>query len=292
VLALAAGGAGAACSSSSAPVAGDAGSTGDDASGDDGPPACLATSTCAQMPTGMQECVTTVSATVVDPSGKPVPKLPVFVCGTNLCSVPQPTADDGTVTLSVCLPFASPAMKVFSDPQWGALAALLSGSGPSFAVGTVTVTPLPAMGAALGPGAMAKAGPVALSLDASATVKFDVEHTTADAQMFRSAEVPDGALPGSLAAQGIQAAWALAPLNTVIAPPASITVPNAKGWPAGTAVDFYLDGTDTAQPKPAAPWGQWGLLGTGAVSGDGMSITLTSQQGGLPEIAMVGVKMH
>jgi hypothetical protein len=223
----------------------------------------------------------------------PVPGLPVFVCGTNLCSLPHATAQDGTVTLSVCLPFASPALKVFSDPRWGAFAALLSGSGPSFAVGTVTLTALPAMGASLAPGAVAKAGPVALALDASASVKFDVEHTTPDAQMFRSAAVPDGALPGSLASQaGIAAAWALAPLNTVIAPPASITVPNPKGWPAGAAVDFYLDGTDTAQPVPAAPWGQWGLLGTGAVSSDAMAITLTAQQGGLPEIAMIGVKLH
>lgn len=103
--------------------------------------------------------------------------------------------------------------------------------------------------------------------------------------------VPPDGLPEPLKGQ-VTAAWALAPLNTTLVPAAQLELPNAPGWPAGAAVDVYLDGTDTTTPTPPAPWGTWGLLGTGAVSSDAASIVLTAAQGGLPEIAMVGVKLH
>jgi hypothetical protein len=232
-----------------------------------------------------------MSATVVDGGGAPVAGLPVFVCGTNLCSEPSKTAADGTVAVDVCLPFAAPALKVFSDPQWSPFASLLPGPGPSFALGTVTVVSLPAQGAPLASGSgVVSSNGVSLTLDGT-TVTFDVEHTTADAQAFRAVAVPPGSLPAALSGQ-VTAAWGLAPLNTTLVPAAELSLPNTPGWAAGAAVDVYLDGTDPAGPHPAAPWGQWGLLGTGSVTSDGASIVLTSAQGGLPEIAMVGVKPH
>jgi hypothetical protein len=263
---------------------------GTDAGGDE-PAACLASSACTQAPAAGQECITTVSATMVDATNTPVAGLPVFVCGTNLCSVPVPTAADGTAEIVVCLPFADPAFKVFSDPQWAPFAALLPGSGPSFSLGTITVTLLPQSGASLASGtSVVTSGGVSLSLTA-ATVTFDIEHQTADSQLFRAASVPPDGLPEALKGQ-VTAAWALAPLNTTLVPPAQLELPNVPGWPAGAAVDVYLNGTDTTTQTPPAPWGSWGLLGTGAVSSDAASIVLTTAQGGLPEIAMVGVKLH
>lgn len=232
-----------------------------------------------------------MDATMLDALGAPVVGLPVFVCGTNLCSEPVKTAADGTVGVAVCLPFAGPALKVFSDPAYVPFAALLTGAGPSFSVGTVTIVRLPGTGAPLATGSgTVSSGPVSLTLDGT-TVTFDVEHATPDAQMFRAAPVAASALPGSLAG-GVTAAWGLAPLNTTLVPPAQLTLPNDPKWPAGAAVDVYANGTDPAAIPPAPPWGSWGLLGTGAVTSDGGSIVLTSAQGGLPAIAMVGVKLH
>ncbi|MGH7297291.1 MAG: hypothetical protein ACRELB_20295 [Polyangiaceae bacterium] len=264
---------------------------GTDAGAGDEPPACLASSACGQAPLTGQECVTTMSATVVDGTGAPVQGLPVFLCGTNLCSEPSRTAADGTVEVAVCLPFAAPALKVFSDPQWAPFAALLPSGGPSFALGTVPVVALPAAGAALASGSgTVTSGGVSVTL-ASATVTFDVEHPTPDSQLFRVVAVPPAELPSTLQG-GVTAAWGLAPLNTKLVPAAQLALPNTPGWAAGAAVDVYIDGTDPSATPPPAPWGAWGLLGTGAVSSDGASIVLTPAQGGLPEIAMVGVKLH
>jgi hypothetical protein len=229
---------------------------------------------------------------MLDPSDKPVGGIPVFVCGTNLCTSPSKTAADGSVEVAACLPFASPALKVFSDPAWAPFAALLPGSGPSFTLGNVTLTPLPQQGGAplaSGSGTVTSGG-VALTLS-STTVTFDVEHQSPDSQLFRAAPVAQGALPSTLQGQ-VAAAWGLAPLNTKLKPAVQVQLPNAPAWAAGAAVDVYLNGTDTATATPPAPWGGWGLLGTGAVSADGSSIVLTPAQGGLPEIAMVGVKLH
>jgi hypothetical protein len=290
----------AACSSTTtstgAPADGGGGSdaaavdAGDDVAAE-GPASCTATSACAQTPTATQQCVTTVSTTLLDPTGAAAGGIPVFVCGTNLCSAPKKTAADGTVQLTLCLPLATPALKVFDDPAWGPFAAALQGAGPSFAVGSVTVTPLPSTGATMAAGtASATSGGVTLSL-AGTTVKFDVEHQSADSQMFRAATVNPATLPPPLGGQ-VTAAWALAPLNTKLTPAAQLQLPNPSGWAAGAAVDVYLNGTDTTTKTPFAPWGAWGLIGTGAVSTDGQSIVLTTAQGGLPEIAMVGVKLH
>jgi hypothetical protein len=263
---------------------------GTDSPGDE-PPACLAASACVQQPIAGQECVTTMHATMRDTLGSPVAELPVFVCGTNLCSEPVKTAADGTVDLAVCLPFAGPALKVFSDPAYVPFAALLTGAGPSFSVGGVTIVRLPGTGSPLASGSgTVSSGPVSLTLDAT-TVTFDVEHTTPDAQLFRAAPVAANQLPGSLAG-GVTSAWGLAPLNTTLVPPAQLTLSNDPKWPAGAAVDVYANGTDPATAASAPPWGAWGLLGTGAVTSDGASIVLTSAQGGLPVIAMVGAKLH
>lgn len=244
-----------------------------------------------QQPAAGQQCVTTVSATVDDQTGAPVAGLPVFVCGTNLCSDPVDTDGSGTVDIAVCLPFAAPAFKVFSDPAWSPFAAVLPPGGPGFELGPVTVTALPPNGAALasGTGPVTSNG-VTLALE-STTVTFDVEHQTPNAQLFRAVQIAPGGLPSTLQSQ-VAVAWGLAPLNTKLSPAVELELPNVAQWPGGAAVDVYLNGTDTTTSTPPAPWGSWGLLGTGSVSQDGTTVVLTKAQGGLPEIAMVGLTLH
>lgn len=265
-----------------------------DAGGDVAAPrVCVATSECNETTVGGGQCVTTLDVTLVDPGGKPAAGIPVFACGTNLCTEPSPTDSAGHAHLAPCVTIASPALKVFDDPTWTPFAAGLLGSGPSFAIPRLTVAPLPVQGLRLANGANTSAG---VTLNVSGTVTFDLEHTTASSQAFRAASVSPGWFagtrldPGTL---GLVLAWALAPLNTTLSPPAKLVVPNTPAWPAGAQVDVFLDGTDTTTATPVAPWGAWGPIGSGHVSADGVSVSTDDGSGnGLPEVGLVGLRLH
>jgi hypothetical protein len=272
------------CSSSSVPAqAVDGGGGG----GESGPPACTASGPCTPS-SGGSECVSVVHAKLVKADGSGAAGVPVFVCGTNVCSLPASTASDGTATLTLCLEFAGPALKVFDDPAWVPFAALLRGAGPSFDA-TVQLTPLPAAGGVLAPGTNTS-GPV--TLDVSGTVTFDLEHATPASRGFRAALAGAGAFAGTglapSASQMPDVVWGLAPLNTKLSPPGTLTVPNMQpnAWPAGMMLHVALDGTDTTTATPPAPWGTWGEIGTAHVSADGKTIT-TDDGAGIPELAPV-----
>ena len=283
---------GAGCSASSASAAPSDGGPSDTAIAAEGAAACTPSSSCGTG-SGVGQCVTTVDATLFDPSGKPVAGVPVFTCGTNLCTEPHPTAADGHAQVAACLDIAAPALKVFNDPAWVPFAALLEGAGPSYTLAHVTLAPLPASGTPLAKGHNASAG---VSLDVTGTVTFDLEHMSAASRGFRAASVT----PGWYASTGldpatlhIEVVWGLAPLNTKLSPAATLTVPNSAGWTAGAQVDVFLNGTDTSTSTPPAPWGTWGPIGTAHVSADGKTVATDPGAGnGLPEVAMVGLKLH
>lgn len=283
-----------ACSSSASSTGGPWGP--DDAgSADVGPfeaaSGCSSTSACAPSPVGSQQCVTTVDLTLVDATGAPAAGVPVFVCGTNLCSVPVKSSPTGAVSLALCHTYSAPALKIFDDPAWSPLAAILSGDGPSFTLGTLTLAALPPSGMPMQDGtSVVTSGGVSLSM-VGAKLTFDFEHASPDAREFRAVAIDPAHLPPSLAGAA-DAAWALAPLNTRIAPAAALSLPNPQNWAPGTAVDVLLDGTDSSTTTPAAPWGTWGPLGSATVSGDGQRIEFPAGAGGLPVVAMVGVRRH
>jgi hypothetical protein len=235
--------------------------------------------------------VSTVRAKVTTTStGAPVASVPVFVCGTNVCSAPTKTGPDGSVLLPVCLDVAKPAIKIFDDPTWVPFASLLLGAGPAFDV-SIAVTPLPAGGSILTTGTNRSGG---ATLVVTGTVAFDLEHASAISQVFRAAPFVLGSFSGTgldPVAAGVANAWGLAPLNTKLAPPGKLTVPNSASWAAGAAVDVLLDGTDTTTATPPAPWGTWGVVATAHVSTDGSTIT-TDDGSGLAEIAPVSFKLH
>ncbi len=257
------------------------------------PPACTGASSCSGMTSGGGECVTTLDATLVDPGGQPVAGVPVFACGTNLCTEPSPTDADGHAHLAPCVSIAHPALKVFDDPTWAPFAALLLGSGPSFTIAKVTVAPLPTQGSRLASGSNTSAG---VTLLVTGAVKFDLEHTTAASRGFRAASVTPAWFAGTgldPVALGIQVAWGMAPLNTTLSPAAKLSVANTAAWPAGAQVDVFLDGTDTTTATPVAPWGSWGPIGSGHVSADGLTVSTDDGAGnGLTEVGLVGLRLH
>jgi hypothetical protein len=282
----------AACSSTSASPVSPPGDAGADAQAT--APACTPTSACPVAPSAGARCVTTVDATLVDPSGHPLAGIPVFACGTNLCTAPQTTGEGGHARVAACLGIANAALKIFDDPARVPFAALLEGAGPGYVVPRLVVAPLPAAaGSPLAPGSNASAG---VTLDVPGAVTFDLEHTTPASQAFRAAAVTPAWFAGTgldPAATGVAVAWGLAPLDAKLAPPGKLTVPNAAGWAPGAAVDFFLDGADTTTATPFAPWGTWGPMGSGHVSADGKTVATDDGAGnGLPEVGLVGVRLH
>ena len=255
------------------------------------PPACLPTSACVGTARADQRCVTTLGATVVDPAGAPVAGLPVYVCGTDLCTEPSRTGADGSVEVQACLPIANPALKVFSDPQWAPFAALLDGSGPSFALGRGDGRPIACHPAFPFP----RDSPRAASRPA-AWRRPALRPTRSPSTSFTRTPPRSRFAPSPFPRPSSQDRWPdpspqrgrWRPSTRSSSPPAQVTLPNAPGWPAGTLVDVFLDGTDAATLTPPAPWGTWGPIGSATVSADGQSIVVPA----LSEIGMIGIRMH
>ena len=67
----------------------------------------------------------------------------------------------------------------------------------------------------------------------------------------------------------------------------TLTVSNDTGWPAGTAVEFFVHGTDVGEYW--APWGGWAKVSDGQVSADGKTIS-TNGGGGVPELSAFGIR--
>jgi hypothetical protein len=249
--------------------------------------------TCAGSPRSGQSCVGTVDARLVDPSGAPAVGVAVTVCGTDLCSEPIQSDKAGKAHLSLCLFMTNASFRVFDDPTWASFAVRLPAEQRAISLGNVTVTPLPAKGVAFPPsaeGGSVSSNGVTLEV-APNSVTFDGEHQALgpNALQFRAVEIDT--LPPDLSGATVSAAWGLAPLNTILAPGATLTIPNSKGWSALAQVNVYLDGTDESATA-LAPWGEWGALGVGAVSSDGSVITLTAASGGLHEIGLIGLELQ
>jgi hypothetical protein len=254
-------------------------------------PSCDNRPVCSGNPRTGQSCVGTVDAELVDPSGAPVTGIVVTICGTDLCSEPVNSDASGKAHLSLCLFMTSPSFRVFDDPSWAPFAVRLPVDSHTVSLGKVTVTPLPATGATFPPtatGGSVSSNGVTLEV-AAGSVTFDSVRLALgpNALEFRAVEIDT--LPPDLSGATVSAAWGMAPADTLLAPGATLTIPNTKGWAANANVSFYLDGIDEGPTAPA-PWGQWGPIGVGAVSADGTIITLTAASGGLRELGLVGLE--
>lgn len=290
--------AGAACSSSSKSAAGskDSGaqnadaSNNEDSGGEDAAPSC--DSGCPATMLDGASCVVDVQASLVDSSGAPVKGLPLLVCGDNLCSLPGVTDSQGATSIFLCEQMVLPALKFIGGPSYVSFATAVTQESVTFA--PITVVPLPSTGAAFPTtGGQVTSGPVSLQV-ASGGVMFDsTQPQDANTQSFRAAQVDVAKVPAALPASlGLSVIWGLAPVNAMLSPPGTLTIPNSESWAAGSKVDFYMNGVEP-EAGVAVPYGAWGPVGTGTVSQDGTTISTDSGSGnGLPVLSMVGVRLH
>ena len=254
--------------------------------------------TCSQGCTGTPPagafCTVSADAQFVDTQGAPVVGQVILLCGLNLCSTPVKTNTQGKVHFNLCLNMKSPALKYMGHSSYVSFGAAMTTPTETFPPATLVA--LPAQGMAIPSGAgTVTSGPVTLKLG-SGMVTFDPTQPNDPSSLeFRAAAMtPAQAPPGFDASLGVKALWGLSPANAKLGSPGVLTVPNPdpSGWPAGTIVDFVLNGLDES-PSPVVPYGAWGRVSTGTVSADGKTITTDSGAGnGLPILGLVGVGPH
>lgn len=215
-----------------------------------------------------------VTATIVDAASAPVPNLPLFICGIDLCSPAGMTGANGGVSLSTTMMMKRPAFKFGDAVTYPEFAIVLTE--PSTAFGTLTTAKLPATGQPMVAGAEATSGGVTLSIAAGASVEIDtLLYDTPDKQAFRAVPVPPAGAQVILAdaPAGLELLYGVSPAESVICPAAGVRIPNTPAWPANTAVEFFEMTVDPAQTF--AQYGGWTKVSDGAVTADGVSIETT-----------------
>jgi hypothetical protein len=286
--------AGLSCSSAPAAAKPDAAPPSPDATADgadaDATPSCAQGCPSSGFPNTI--CVASVQAELVNASGGPVAGQDLLVCGYNLCSLPGKTDAQGSAHFFLCQAMATPALKFLGGASYVSFAAAITQTDTAFA--PITLVPLPATGPAFPPaGGTVTSGSATLSVAAGAVTFDPTQPSDPSLQVFLAAPVDVAKIPVPLPASlGITEVWGLAPVNATLTPPATLTIPNTPAWPAGSKVDFYMNGAESEAMTPV-PYGGWGAVGTGTVSQDGATITTDTGSGnGIPVLSMVGVRLH
>ena len=229
---------------------------------------------------------TSVTATVQDLSGAPVTKALAQVCGTDLCINGGPADAQGKV-------FVDMSGQTLMNPHFkygnGLLHVKFIMGLPEQAVvdlGIVKTAALPDVttGAPMAPGGTATSGGVSLTVPSSASITTD-PFLPEGADGFRAVVIPKEQAPVAVdATKAFEIIVGTAPLETKFCPPAALSVPNSAGWPAGTAVEFWIEGLDITEEW--APYGGWQKTSDGAVSADGATVA-TDPAGGIAWLSSV-----
>lgn len=229
-----------------------------------------------------------VSASLVDPSGDPLPDLNVQVCGINECYT---GASDrgGKVAVGVDQPLVLPAFKYGDGYDFAELAAPL-GAEPDQDLGRVVAVPLPSyeQGTAFTASGAIANGDLTLHVEPGSNVDIDeLNYPDPPEQVFRSAQVPlsdsQMAFPPSL---GFELGYGVAPLLTKLCPAAGLSVKNSLNWDPGTEVEVFVQGLETNELWAA--YGTWSKVAEASVSSDGRSIDTTS--GGIPILSSIALR--
>jgi len=238
-------------------------------------------------------CVETVTASLVTPTGTPVPDFGVQVCGKDQCHRAKSDAS-GNVQFAVCQPVDSPAFEVVGGSKYVTYAIPLQSANTSFS--KITLVPLSPDGAAFPAQASGEvplsAGPVTLTLTPGTSVTtFALDCSEPEDQLLRAATVPlDQGPPNLDPSLGIEVLVGLAPGCVSLSAPARLTVPNTAGWAAGTAVEVLQHGTDPFNAEPA-PFGGWSVVAIGHVDGNGQTLSTDAvPNNGIMHMSMVGVR--
>ncbi len=227
-----------------------------------------------------------IQATIQDASGVAVPMLPIQVCGTDQCTFGSSNAT-GKVDIIPKTKLILPAFKYGDGLDFAELAIQLVKGKQD--LGTLVALPFPAFteGGKFPESGRVTNGDLTLSIEATTTVQFD-RLSYADSELvFRTVSIPiDESQKALDPSFGFELAYAAAPLGTTFCPPAQLSLKNRLKWPAGTAVELFVQGVNADEAW--APYGTWIKVAEGSVSRDGSVIDTTS--GGITVLSSIAVR--
>jgi hypothetical protein len=236
---------------------------------------------------------TSLEALVVDEAGTPLAEMRAQACGIDLCLFGT-TNENGKVFIEKPASLQKPAFK-YGDGRTHAKFALPLGAEGAIEVDlgsqTTVSFPAPETSQPMEAGEEITSNEVTLVLPGELNpVEPDpLDFDTPELTGFRAALVPGDAMPAAVdPSLGFEIVAALTPNGTVLCPAAGLRVPNGPGWPAGSAVEFFVHGVEVLEDW--APYGGWAKVSDGAVSEDGATVE-TAAGGGIPILGVVGVRL-
>lgn len=227
--------------------------------------------------------VGSVDVTVEDETGAPVANEPLLLCGVDLCSVPTNSNAMGQATLvSPAATLDRPLLKPNNSLNFAKVGYLYE-SGPTL---TGVFPRMVDGGAAITAGSSVEAGDATLTIPAGGVVVIDeLTYFEPDQQTFRGVVVSDQVAIAQIIGAGYAQVVGLGPVDTLICPSASLSVPNDAGLGANTVVEVY--GQELSIFESFGPYGEWSLITEGVVSADGATIEIPE----LPVLLTLAIKI-
>ncbi len=229
--------------------------------------------------------VSMVSAVARDAAGAPITGYPMQLCGADLClngdtnSFGQVTFSNGNPTLD------RPLFKPGDSLDYGKIGYPFGPGSPSPLTGYFPSMVDSGQGLAAGASVSASGATLTIAADGG----FDVDLLTYDEpqkQTFRAATVPVDLVDDVTGSPDFSMVYALGPVDTLLCPPAILTVDNYSGIVAGADVEFW--GQEVNVEELFGGYGEWVKLDDGTVSADGMTVSTTN---GLPVLLTVAIKV-
>jgi hypothetical protein len=247
-------------------------------------------------------CILGAKGKVEDLSGAPLGQLEMTFCGGVCFGTKSDPAGAYSIPIGITIPTQDYAMHANGRPDHAVDYLRLTASEPSIVSVTMRLPSLPPSNVQLppdnAPASGVTVGDVTLHVAAGTYFDLDIDDFGSTAgRTLRVASVPLASAPGYAAAAKVDAIYALAPSGAFARPSGvpgttsvvkmGISLKNAAGLAASTAVDFMVLGDDYASTPPTV--GLLAVAASGHVSADGKTID-TDPGEGISELTWLAVR--
>lgn len=226
--------------------------------------------------------VTTVQVSARDEDDEPIADFNFQLCGTDLCLFSE-TNMIGTATFTNSqATLDRPLFKPGDSLTYGKIGYPYTAASPDPLVGYFPV--MIDSGSQLVPGSTVTAAGATLVVSAGVSID-ELTYDEPDKQTFRAAILPFDYVGAATGDPSFEMLYALGPVDTLLCPPAMLTVENYADLDPGTEVEFW--GQEVSIEEWFGGYGEWVKLDDGVVSADGATISTTN---GLPVLLTVAIK--
>jgi hypothetical protein len=226
--------------------------------------------------------LTNVQASARDETGTGIPNTPFQLCGTDLC-LPGTTSAIGLVTFMNSQPALDrPFFKPGDSLTYGKIGYAYTEQSPSPLIGH-----FPSMtdsGQEMVPGMTISAAGASLVVPEGYTIDTLIYDEPAK-QTFRAGTLPTNLVADATGDPAFVMLYALGPFETLLCPPAQLTLDNYANLPADSEVELW--GQELGIEELFAGFGEWVHLDDGVVSSDGSTITTVN---GIPVLFTIAIK--